>query len=61
MILDYHHSCRPKGRTEEDIAVIYDELLQVKAFAHLSNAVSIYIVLCTVTCTCICTRSSCVL
>lgn len=31
---------RPAERTDEDIQLIYDELLHVKAFGHLSNAVS---------------------
>ena len=31
---------RPSERTDEDIQLIYDELLHVKAFSHLSNAVS---------------------
>ena len=30
---------RPKDRTAEDIQLIYEELLHVKAFNHLSNAV----------------------
>lgn len=33
----------PSQRTAEDIEVIYEELLHVKAAAHLSTSVSLYL------------------
>lgn len=32
--------CRPGQRTGDDLEIIYDELLHIKALAHLSNTVS---------------------
>lgn len=32
--------CRPGLRTGDDLEIIYDELLHIKALAHLSNTVS---------------------
>ena len=32
--------CSPAERSSEDTELIYDELLHVRAFRHLSNAVS---------------------
>ena len=33
------HLARPSERTDDDIQLIYEELLHVKPFGHLSNAV----------------------
>lgn len=33
--------CRPGQRTADDLEIIYDELLHIKALSHLSNTVSL--------------------
>ena len=37
-------TCSPAERTEEDIELIYDELIHIGPFRHLSNAVSLTII-----------------
>lgn len=31
--------CRPEERTEDDIELVYEEIMNIKAFSHLSNTV----------------------
>ena len=34
--------CSPAERSEEDVELIYDELIHIGPFRHLSNAVSLH-------------------
>lgn len=39
-------SCSPGQRTDEELDLIFEELLHIKAVAHLSNSVSLPLPVC---------------